>query len=212
MESNILRAIIKVSEKAAKIARSVRSQDHLLSLLVREKKDDEKNPRFLHDFKTLADVLVQEVVKHDLGNEFPELVGHIYGEESNEFSCADGEVVNLKVGIDEVETSHLLLKILGNECAAESLASLVHSPVHSPSSDLPTNVPHLPLDDLGIWIDPIDSTAEYITGGQEKSPVNGVFSSGLPCVTVLIGAFCRSSGQPVLGVVNQPFHKFSDKR
>lgn len=29
---------------------------------------------------------------------------------------------------------------------------------------------------------------------------------GLPCVTVLIGAYLRSSGKPVVGVINQPFY------
>lgn len=67
--SNILKSIVLVSEKAANIARAIRQEEHLLSLLVREKKDDEKNPRFSQDFKTLADVLVQEVVKHDLGSQ-----------------------------------------------------------------------------------------------------------------------------------------------
>lgn len=61
--------MILVSEKAANIARAIRQEEHLLTLLVREKKECEKNPRFVHDFKTLADVLVQEVVKHDLGEE-----------------------------------------------------------------------------------------------------------------------------------------------
>lgn len=58
--------MLLVSEKAANIARVIRQDSHLLSLLVREKSENEKNPRFLRDFKTLADVLVQEVVKHDL--------------------------------------------------------------------------------------------------------------------------------------------------
>lgn len=67
--SNLLKAVVLVSEKAANIARAIRQEEHLLSLLIQEKKDNEKNPRFAHDFKTLADVLVQEVVKHDLGKE-----------------------------------------------------------------------------------------------------------------------------------------------
>lgn len=58
--------MLLVSEKAANIARIIRQDSHLLSLLVREKNENEKNPRFIRDFKTLADVLVQEVVKHDL--------------------------------------------------------------------------------------------------------------------------------------------------
>lgn len=68
-----------VSEKAANIARAIRQEEHLLSLLIQEKKDSEKNPRFAHDFKTLADVLVQEVVKHDLGKEV-KLIVYLLGE------------------------------------------------------------------------------------------------------------------------------------
>ena len=59
--------VLKVSEKAASIARIVRSEETLFELLVQEKKGDQSNKRFLQDFKTLADVLVQETVRHDLG-------------------------------------------------------------------------------------------------------------------------------------------------
>ncbi|XP_054280735.1 inositol polyphosphate 1-phosphatase-like [Macrosteles quadrilineatus] len=215
MERNILRSIILLSEKAANIARTIRKEDHLLSLLTREKKDDEKNQRFFQDFKTLADVLVQEVVKHELGTEFPELVGHIYGEESNEFSCLDGETIELKVCISEEKTAQQLLRIVGDEKVANLLACLVHSKPEFPDDlEIPTDVTCLPLEEIGIWIDPIDSTAEYINANEEISSVNGICLSGLPCVTVLIGAFLRgkSSGNPVLGVLNQPFHKYADGR
>ena len=33
----------------------------------------------------------------------------------------------------------------------------------------------------------------------------GTYTHGLQCVTVLIGAFIRTTGEPVIGVVNQPF-------
>jgi len=59
--------VLKVSEKAASLARIVRSEESLFELLVQEKKGDQSNKRFVHDFKTLADVLVQETVRHDLG-------------------------------------------------------------------------------------------------------------------------------------------------
>lgn len=36
-------------------------------------------------------------------------------------------------------------------------------------------------------------------------PVSHIYHSGLPCVTVLVGVYDRISGQPVAGVVNQPF-------
>jgi len=42
--------------------------------------------------------------------------------------------------------------------------------------------------------------------------VGDIYQSGLQCVTVLIGVFDRISGQPVLGVINQPFHTQHDSR
>ena len=62
----LLKALIDVAEKGASIARIIRSESSLLELLVQEKKGDQKNSRFVQDFKTLADVLVQEVVRYDL--------------------------------------------------------------------------------------------------------------------------------------------------
>lgn len=64
---SLLESIIVVSEKAANIARICRQDRHLFQLLVQEKGTKEANPRFVRDFKTLADVLIQETVKHDLG-------------------------------------------------------------------------------------------------------------------------------------------------
>lgn len=64
--TEILIPLIKASEKAAKIARLCRAEEELFQLLIQEKSNDTKNPRFIRDFKTLADVLVQETIKHDL--------------------------------------------------------------------------------------------------------------------------------------------------
>ena len=36
--------------------------------------------------------------------------------------------------------------------------------------------------------------------------------SGLPCVCILIGVFLKSTGQPIAGVVNQPFHQENNER
>lgn len=66
--SDILRELLRVSEKAANIARACRQQEALFQLLVQEKKDAEKNKKFATDFKTLADVLVQEVIKQNMEN------------------------------------------------------------------------------------------------------------------------------------------------
>lgn len=62
----LVKALVNVAEKGANIARIIRSEQSLLELLVQEKKGDQKNERFVQDFKTLADVLVQEVVRYDL--------------------------------------------------------------------------------------------------------------------------------------------------
>lgn len=58
--------LLVMSEKSANIARICREDTHLLSLLTQEKKDHEKNPRLLHDFKTLVDVLVQQLIKFEI--------------------------------------------------------------------------------------------------------------------------------------------------
>lgn len=63
---DLIHDLLIVSEKAASVARICRQNDHLLSLLIQEKSATEKNARFLTDFKTLADVLVQEMIKYEL--------------------------------------------------------------------------------------------------------------------------------------------------
>lgn len=83
---------------------------------------------------------------------FPDLIGHIHGEESNEFSCPDGESVCLCVGISEAETCSQLARVLGDKKAAQTLARLVHSQVHV---DLDIPACHLSTEDLAVWIDPI---------------------------------------------------------
>ena len=70
---NVLVAeLLKAAEKAAHIARICRKEEVLFQLLVEEKKGDAKNTNFTHDFKTLADVLIQETIKHSVAAK----VGH----------------------------------------------------------------------------------------------------------------------------------------
>ena len=55
---------------------------------------------------------------------------------------------------------------------------------------------------------PSDCTSEYVRGAAGRSDdVTGLVTSGLPAVTVLVGVFRRSSGEPVMGVVTQPFSR-----
>lgn len=65
---SILEALVNVSEKAANVARIFRQNEHLFGLLVQEKDlENGANARFVHDYKTLADVLIQEMIRHDIG-------------------------------------------------------------------------------------------------------------------------------------------------
>lgn len=64
--SDLLLAMLQAAMKARDVARIIRSEPALLDLLVEEKKGAEKNKRFVQDFKTLADVLIQQMVSHDI--------------------------------------------------------------------------------------------------------------------------------------------------
>ncbi|XP_022911286.1 inositol polyphosphate 1-phosphatase [Onthophagus taurus] len=199
---SILESLLIVSEKAANIARTCRQNQHLFKLLVQEKGTDEANPRFVDDFKTLADVLIQEMVKHDVGNKFPEITDSIFGEENNVFENKLGEKICVKVLKTAEETKKLLIKVLNNdEEAADLLAEIIHEEI-----DLKIDLPIISenIEDFAIWIDPIDSTAEYINGIEKLSNSN-IYTTGLKCVTVLIGIFNKKTGNPISGIINQPF-------
>ena len=64
-----MQSMIQASEKAACIAQHIRSEKALFSLLVEEKNAKEIKSRFVQDFKTLADVLVQEMVRHEIADQ-----------------------------------------------------------------------------------------------------------------------------------------------
>lgn len=65
--AELLQLLLNVSEKAANVARVCRQEAPLFELLVQEKKGDDKNKKFVQDFKTLADVVIQEMIRHDVG-------------------------------------------------------------------------------------------------------------------------------------------------
>ncbi|NWJ11354.1 INPP phosphatase, partial [Crypturellus undulatus] len=91
----------------------------------------------------------------------------------------------------------------------------------------------IPAGELAIWIDPIgkdpptpardraefpsgrapngslraDSTNEYIRGDEDVAPEDGIYPAGLRSALVLVGAYERRSGCPVLGVINEPFFR-----
>ncbi|XP_065220277.1 inositol polyphosphate 1-phosphatase [Planococcus citri] len=214
---DLVTSLIIASEKAARVARICRQNPHLLSLLVEEKTQEmDKNCRFVKDFKTLADVLVQQAIKYDLEREFSDLKGHVYGEESESFTNTNGDHVAVNLNEDDSNTFAILRKVLdGDEEAANVLTKCVHSQVDIqdvPVQMFPSECGELPIEEIAIWIDPIDSTAEYISGENTSVFVNDslrISLNGLNCVTVLIGVFNRITGEPIIGVINQPFYSFN---
>ncbi|KAL4655601.1 inositol polyphosphate 1-phosphatase-like [Arapaima gigas] len=204
--AELLRLLLRVSEKAANVARICRQETPLFELLIQEKTGDNKNKKFVQDFKTLADVVIQEMIRHDVCIQFPELKGFIHGEESNKFENGLGESVLVTVCASKEETATLLATVLnGDHTAASLLAAAIHQDL--PLMDEVAESLTLPLSpsDLAIWIDPIDATSQYIKG-QEKMVTEGeICPSGLQCALVLIGAYLRATGEPVIGVINQPF-------
>lgn len=205
--ADLLRLLLKVAEKAANVARVCRQEAPLFQLLVQEKTGDDKNKKFVQDFKTLADVVIQEMIRHDVGAQFPEMADFIHGEESNKFENGLGESVTVTVCRTEEETAALLATVLdGDRAAASLLARAIHQdPATIEASTDGLTIPLSPSE-LAIWIDPIDATSQYIEGREEVLEEGHLSPSGLHCALVLIGVYLRSTGEPVMGVINQPFH------
>ena len=60
-------------DKATFIMLLISSISPYISIDFQEKIGEDKNKNSSHDFKTLADVLIQESIRYDMGKEFPEL-------------------------------------------------------------------------------------------------------------------------------------------
>ena len=58
----------------------------------------------------------------------------------------------------------------------------------------------------------LDATNEYIKGTlddyEKEEDEERIWTTGLRCVTVLIGVFELETGTPIIGVINQPFWKY----
>lgn len=186
--------------------RVCRENNHLFALLIEEKKED-ANPRFVKDFKTLADVLIQETIKHDIGKLFPAIKEKIKGEETSQFTNILGETITVQIFENLDETAERLCNVLnGNDECGRILAAEVHRDIVLDNFDeLPKDEISLDFDDMGIWIDPIDGTNEYIKGESKNSVHPKIPASGLQCVTILIGVYEISTGNPIIGIINQPF-------
>ncbi|XP_044262357.1 inositol polyphosphate 1-phosphatase isoform X2 [Tribolium madens] len=201
---DLLQELIIVSEKAANIARLCRQNHHLFNLLIQKKSEREANSRFVEDFKTLADVLIQQLVQHDIGAKFPALKSSIFGEETNTFLNKLGDSITVEIKDTREATADLLRIVLNQDSqAADLLAHEVHNEVLLLETRQNPSIEFTLGEEIGVWVDPIDSTAEYINGIEETT--NGITIRGLKCVTVLIGVFDKKTGLPVVGVINQPW-------
>ena len=161
---------------------------------------------------------------------------NILGEESNKFTNSSGQVVSVSVLPTQVETvNHLETVLGGNRKLAARLAKVIHVSTEGnvgidndveTESSAPFSFSHqedllpfanrlstpIPLQNLGIWVDPIDSTAEYIKGLDGANFQNhGILVKGLQSAVILIGIFDRVTGEPVLGVIYQPFGEKTKK-
>ncbi|KAL5006428.1 hypothetical protein ScPMuIL_015234 [Solemya velum] len=209
----VLEVLISCSEKGANIARIIRSESALLQLLVEEKTGDQKNERFVQDFKTLADVLVQEMVRYELSRKYPEIAARVHGEESNKFTNVLGEAVTVEIKENKGETISLLSTVLdGNEEAVELLSNVIHTDVSIDCGEECHQLQaEIDISDIGVWIDPIDSTAQYIQGQTGFMTGHGMVQKGLQCVAVLIGVYDLHTGLPIIGIANQPFWQIQPK-
>ncbi|CAK8684753.1 unnamed protein product [Clavelina lepadiformis] len=205
MATRLLLSLLRGGHKGARIAQACRRETALFEILVQEKG--------WADFKTLADVFIQQVVKHELECQFPGIGSRVYGEENNEFTNKLGETITVEVKQNEEETCKLLSHVLdGNQNAARLLAECAHTSIDEASLDEASLKKlqdcELNVDELGIWIDPIDATSQYVKGIDNAIPnKHGIYNRGLECVTVLIGAYDILTGIPVMGVVFQPFYR-----
>ena len=219
----LLSVLLDATLRSMAVARSCREDPLLFALLVRKKDQREANERFAADYKTVADALIQDMVRSLVMAVFPAMGPQTHGEESPDFpsyACSD-TVVQVKMGEDAAATAAMLETIMGAEHApaAEALAALVHRPMaHAAARCGLVGSALLELAGetfdpakTGIWIDPIDGTNELIAGDQPpRDPVTCLFSRGLQVVTVLVGVYDRVSGLPWLGVVGQPFAEPGD--
>ncbi|XP_077010594.1 inositol polyphosphate 1-phosphatase isoform X2 [Tamandua tetradactyla] len=121
-------------------------------------------------------------------------------------SIQKGEKITLRLCSTAEETGELLSKVLnGNKLASEALARVLHQDVSLADPTLDSVEINISQDILGIWVDPIDSTYQYIKGSANVKPNHGIFPCGLQCVTILIGVYDIQTGLPLIGVINQPF-------
>ena len=157
---DLLNELIRLSEKAAKLARAIREQDDLFKLLIEEKDENVKNKRFNQDFKTLTDVIIQQTIQFNLNKKFPK-IDTIKGEETNKFTNANGVTIQIELKEEPNELLKSLKEIIVNENVIKLLIDIIYEDSSIVNEDdleiinqKSVNV-DLKEEDLGVWIDPI---------------------------------------------------------
>ncbi|THD28947.1 hypothetical protein D915_000216 [Fasciola hepatica] len=167
-----LETLLLCSEKAATIARMMKLEYKAFQSLVQQKCNTEANSRFAVDVKTLADVLIQEVIRFDLEKVYPGFGSSVYGEEDNQFYSENkNETLVIRMTDSEEEVASLLCRIFGqSNPLALALSEIATRPLdcfrNADSLDQfrkdvhRSEVEHLKstsvqLSDYALWIDPL---------------------------------------------------------
>ena len=183
----LLSALCNSVERACLIA--VELKRFLCNSLIEAKEDELKNENAQSDFKTFADVLIQQVIIRDLESSFSELKGHVFGEESDKITV-HGKVVPVKLSesdSDVVQTTHVLSEVLKNKECIGTLIDIIHRKGKFQenlwmSGDFDDF--EIDLGNLAFWIDPIDCTKEYI-----KAAIKGKYCFYLFFICLFIPEF-----------------------
>ncbi|UJR36460.1 hypothetical protein I4U23_029183 [Adineta vaga] len=179
---DFLNQVAICSEKAACIARYIRFMHSDFNSIIEEKQLDENHQHLDADYKTLADVIIQEVIKRDLCNLYPALDNRIYGEEDGSLKLqSSAEKIPIDVTGTDDDILVLLTKLFNDKSSQsiQTLAGIVSSSSKITLSEqcqqsfqkIPENV-SINLSQIGIWIDPVDGTQQYING------TDGLIDSG----------------------------------
>jgi len=123
----------------------------------------------INDLQTRADRAAQLYIVSNLAKQFPK--ASIIGEESDESLAEDKDLESL-ISSANAEGTDQFPEIL--------------------TKDVSDEIKSISEEDIVIWVDPLDGTAEFTQGLVEH-------------VTVLVGI--TVNGSPVAGVVHQPFFK-----
>eukprot|EP00039_Didymoeca_costata_P020318 m.340823 g.340823 ORF g.340823 m.340823 type:complete len:372 (+) comp19579_c0_seq1:180-1295(+) len=205
----LVQAMIGASNKGAAIARMIK-ENGSKRMSIEKKPDREKgSDRAVPDFMTVADLLLQKVITRELTAKVPGSA-EIFGEEDDDASSLPtGEVI--RIGDTPGETHKNLTKqFLGDSALAHRITQVIHSEANV-MEDLSMVQDDCDFSQIGFWIDPIDCTQAYIKELKPKVDREICLNSALPAVTILIGAYHIKTGEPVAGVVNQPFYSQKKK-